>query len=42
MYSRLIDLSPIANYFSYKVYIKVSTDYILTRLGRQRPHVWVL
>jgi hypothetical protein len=32
-YNGSTDPSPTANYFNYKVYIEVSTDYVLTRLG---------
>jgi hypothetical protein len=42
MYNGLIDLSLIIDYFSYRVYIKVSIDYVLIELGRQRPYVRVL
>jgi hypothetical protein len=34
MYSKLIDLSSIVDYFSNRVHIKVLADHILTRLGR--------
>jgi hypothetical protein len=39
MHHGSVDLSLITNYFSYKVHIKVSTDYILTRLERQHYHI---
>jgi hypothetical protein len=39
MYSGLIDPSPIIDYFSYKVYIKVLIDHVLTRLRRQHSHL---
>jgi hypothetical protein len=34
MYRGLVDLSSMANYFSYKVRIKVLINHVLTRLGR--------
>jgi hypothetical protein len=39
MYSGLIDLYPIVDYFDYRVYIKVLIDYILTRLERQHSYI---